>query len=78
VADASWPTDQYGGRWASGMRSAMLAHLHGVAATVGLLGALGKPVLGEPAGMPWGERGAYVADADDNPVAVAAASPGTS
>jgi lactoylglutathione lyase len=30
-------------------------------------------ILREPADMPWGERVAYVADPDGNPVALAAA-----
>ncbi len=30
------------------------------------------PVLREAADMPWGERIAYLADPDDNPVAIAA------
>ena len=37
------------------------------------LRAAGAPVLREPADMPWGERLAYVADPEGNPVALAAA-----
>lgn len=38
----------------------------------------GTPILREPADMPWGERVAYVADPDGNPVALALTPPGAS
>ena len=72
VVDASWPTDQYGRSWASGVRFEMFVYVDDVDATIVLLRGLGTSVLREPADMPWGERVAYVADPDDNPVAIAA------
>ncbi|HVS85488.1 MAG TPA: VOC family protein [Gaiellaceae bacterium] len=43
-----------------------------VDAEIERLRAAGVAVLREPADMPWGERLAYVADPDGNPVSIAA------
>lgn len=52
-------------------RSELFVYVDGVTATVESLRAAGVTVLAEPADMPWGERLAYVADPDGNPVALA-------
>jgi lactoylglutathione lyase len=44
-----------------------------VDAAIERLRADGVPVLREPVDLPWGERIGYVADPDDNPVAIASA-----
>ena len=81
VVDAGWPEGQYGGTVGDGVRFEMFVYVDEVDATVDRLRAEGTSVLCEPATMPWGERVAYVADPDGNPVALAApaaTSPGLS
>ena len=73
VVDAGWPADQYGSRVGEGVRFEMFVYVEQVDAAVEQLRREGVRVLREPADMPWGERIAYVADPDGNPVALATA-----
>jgi lactoylglutathione lyase len=77
VVDAVWPKDQYGGALGDGVRFEMFVYVDEVDSAVKRLRDSGTSVLREPADMPWGERVAYVADPDGNPVALAAAAAGT-
>jgi lactoylglutathione lyase len=74
VVDSAWPSDQYGGTVAThAMRFEMFVYVEDVDTTVDKLRATDTPILREPTEMPWGERVAYVADPDGNPVGLAAA-----
>lgn len=73
VVDVSWPNDQYGGTVTDGVRFELFVYVDDVDTTVEQLRCSGAPVLREPADMPWGERVAYIADPDGNPVALVAA-----
>jgi lactoylglutathione lyase len=77
VVDAAWPADQYAQPFGTGARFEMFVYVDDVDAMVGRLGGRAV-VLREPADMPWGERVAYVADPDGNPVALAQAAPASS
>jgi lactoylglutathione lyase len=70
VAD-EWPQQHYGASVAPGVRFEMFVYVPGVADLVEELRRAGTRILSEPADMPWGERVAYVADPDGNPVALA-------
>jgi lactoylglutathione lyase len=72
VVDSGWPADQYGGAVGERMRFEMFVYVDDVDAAVELMRDGGAKLLREPATMPWGERVAYVADPDGNPVALAA------
>lgn len=73
VVAADWPREQYGAPVAAttGVRFEMFVYVDDADETVATLRAGGTPVLREPADMPWGERIAYVADPEGNPVALA-------
>jgi lactoylglutathione lyase len=49
----------------------MFVYVAGVDDLTGQLRAEGVVVLRDPADMPWGERIAFIADPDGNPVALA-------
>lgn len=70
IVDATWPTDHYNGTWSAGMRFEMFVYVDDVDETVQALIAAGYTMLKPPANLPWGDRFAYVADPDGNPVAV--------
>jgi lactoylglutathione lyase len=70
VAD-EWPQRQYGASVATGVRFEMFVYVAGVDGLVEELAEAGVSILTEPNDMPWGERVAYVADPDGNPVALA-------
>ena len=72
VVAAQWPQEQYGATVASGVRFEMFIYVPDVDSTVDQLRQDGITILREPTDMPWGERVAYVADPDGNPVALAA------
>jgi lactoylglutathione lyase len=73
VVAAEWPLRQYNRPVAAdGVRFEMFVYVDAVDPVVETLRADGTPILREPADMPWGERVAYVADPDGNPVALAA------
>jgi lactoylglutathione lyase len=74
VVDAAWPAEQYGRGLGTGPRFEMFIYVEDVDETVGRLRVVTE-VLREPADMPWGERIAYIADPEGNPVAVAAPTP---
>jgi lactoylglutathione lyase len=71
VVDAGWPQEQYGLAIGNGVRFEMFVYVDDLDATVEQL-RTDTAILREPADMPWGERIAYVADPDGNPVALAA------
>ncbi|MFJ4778898.1 VOC family protein [Streptomyces sp. NPDC088762] len=72
VVNASWPADQYGGTaGGQGLRFEMFVLVGDLDTTLEKLAADGTPRLRGPVDMPWGERIAYVADPDGNPVALA-------
>jgi lactoylglutathione lyase len=73
VVSAEWPLQQYGASVAPGVRFEMFVYVEQVDEVVEAMRAAGTQILCEPADMPWGERVAYVADPDGNPVALAAA-----
>ena len=70
IVAADWP-QQYGESMGDGPRFEMFVYVDDLDAA---LAELGAEVLRPPAEMPWGERVAYVADPDGNPVALAQAS----
>lgn len=55
----------------SGPRFEMFVYVHDLEQELTELRGAGVTVLREPEQMPWGERVAYVADPDGNPVALA-------
>jgi lactoylglutathione lyase len=59
-----------------GHRFELCVYTDDVDAAIADLVEAGVPVLAEPADQPWGERLAYVADPDGNPVHIAAPIPG--
>ena len=71
VVASSWSEDQYGASFGDGVRFELFVYVDEVDRLVEELRADGVTVLREPADMPWGERVAYVADPDGNPVALA-------
>ena len=54
-----------------GPRFELFVYVDDVEAEVEVFRAAGHSVLQEPATMPWGERQAYLADPEGNPVALA-------
>ena len=73
IADANWPEAQLGVTVGTAPRFELFVYVDDVEAEVETLRAAGYKVMQEPANMPWGERQAYVADPDNNPVALATA-----
>jgi lactoylglutathione lyase len=73
IVAAEWPAQQLGIAIGSDPRFELFVYVDELDAEVQRVRAGGGPVLREPAEMPWGERLAYVADPDGNPVALAAA-----
>jgi lactoylglutathione lyase len=71
VVAADWPAQQYGLSPGDGPRFEMFAYVDDVDSLVRDLRAEGVTVLRGPADMPWGERGAAIADPDGNPVSLA-------
>jgi catechol 2,3-dioxygenase-like lactoylglutathione lyase family enzyme len=67
---SDWPSEQYGALVGAGVRFELFVYVDGLDELVEELRADGVSVLREPADMPWGERVAYVADPDGNPVAL--------
>jgi lactoylglutathione lyase len=70
VVSAEWPAEQYGLAVGDGPRFEMFVYVDDLDA---VLAAVGAPVLRAAETMPWGERVAYVADPEGNPVALAQA-----
>lgn len=71
VVDASWPWQRYGGTVGDLPRFEMFVLVDDLDGTLDRLADDGVAKLCEPVVMPWGERIAYVADPDGNPVALA-------
>jgi lactoylglutathione lyase len=71
IVDTAWPKDQYGGTVGEGLRFEMFVFVDEVDVSIERFRSEGIPVLRDPVDMPWGERIAYVADPDGNPVALA-------
>lgn len=72
VVAADWPA-QYGLAMGTAVRFEMFVYVDELDGLVETLREAGTTVLREPEAMPWGERVAYVADPDGNPVALAVA-----
>jgi lactoylglutathione lyase len=64
--------DMLGKEVGSGARFELFTYVDDVDATLEELRSAGHEVLREAADMPWGERIAYIADPDGNPVTLAA------
>jgi lactoylglutathione lyase len=73
VVAEDWPRQQYRASIADGVRFEMFVYVDELDRLIEHLRADGAAVLCDPADMPWGERVAYVADPDGNPVALAEA-----
>jgi lactoylglutathione lyase len=71
IADSSWPEAQLGITVGTAPRFELFVYVDEVDADVEIFRAAGYEVLQAPATMPWGERQAYIADPDGNPVALA-------
>jgi lactoylglutathione lyase len=71
ITDANWPEAQLGVTVGTAPRFELFVYVEDVEAEVAKLREAGYEVMQEPASMPWGERQAYVADPDNNPVALA-------
>ncbi|MFF0268555.1 VOC family protein [Kribbella sp. NPDC004536] len=71
LSDANWPEAQLGITVGTAPRFELFVYVDDVEAEVERFRTAGHPVLQEPATMPWGERQAYLADPDGNPVALA-------
>lgn len=71
VVSADWPQQNYGLAVAEGVRFEMFVYVEAVDGLVEQLRAGDTPILREPQDIPWGERVAYVADPDGNPIALA-------
>lgn len=72
VVCADWPATRHGSPPGTGVRFEMFVLVDDLDTTLKELGDAGVPLLRAPVEMPWGERIAYVADPDGNPVALAA------
>ncbi|MFI5692432.1 VOC family protein [Kribbella sp. NPDC051586] len=71
LSDVSWPEAQLGITVGTAPRFELFVYVDDVEAEVEVFRAAGHRVLQEPATMPWGERQAYLADPEGNPVALA-------
>ena len=71
IVNAQWPEQQLGVQVGSQPRFELFVYVEDVDELVARLGAEGVSILREPQDMPWGERVAYVADPEQNPVALA-------
>lgn len=72
IVSSEWPADQIGARLGDGPRFELFAYVDDLDGLVERLREAGGTVLKDPQDMPWGERVAYVADPDGNPIALAA------
>jgi lactoylglutathione lyase len=71
VVAEGWPGERYGASVGDGVRFEMFVYVDDLDPLVERFRAGGGRVLRDPADMPWGERVAYVADPDGNPVGLA-------
>ncbi|WP_432133454.1 MULTISPECIES: VOC family protein [unclassified Streptomyces] len=72
VVPTAWPDTQYGTPAGQGPRFEMFVLVDDLDSTLKDLADASVPLLRAAVEMPWGERIAYVADPDGNPVALAA------
>ncbi|MES4890699.1 VOC family protein [Streptomyces sp. NPDC096012] len=72
VVPTAWPQTQYGTPAGRGPRFEMFVLVDDLDTTLKDLADASVPLLRAAVEMPWGERIAYVADPDGNPVALAA------
>jgi lactoylglutathione lyase len=72
IVHESSPRRMIGASIGDGPRYELFVYVDDVDATFGSMRAAGVPLLREPEDMPWGERVAFVADPEGNPVALAA------
>jgi lactoylglutathione lyase len=75
VVSTDWPRQQYDLEPGERPRFEMFIYVDDVDGTVATLRPRGIRLLREPIDMPWGERVAYVADPEGNPVALAQGTP---
>ena len=73
IVDAEWPTQQMQVSMGTEPRFEMFVYVEELEETVEALRSRGAPVIQEPTDQPWGERTAYVADPEGNPVSLALA-----
>jgi lactoylglutathione lyase len=73
IVHESSPRELIGAAVGAGPRFELFVYVADVDATVSSMRAEGVSILREPEQMPWGERVAYVADPDGNPVTLAGA-----
>ena len=73
IVDAEWPARQTSLEMGVDPRFEMFIYVDDLEGTVEALRSRGAPVIQEPADQPWGERTAYVADPEGNPVSLALA-----
>jgi lactoylglutathione lyase len=71
LSDAGWPEAQLGITVGTAPRFELFVYVDDVEAELERFRAAGHRILQEPATMPWGERQAYLADPEGNPVALA-------
>lgn len=71
IADYNWPEAQLGVTVGTAPRFELFVYVEDVEAEVAKMREAGYEIMQAPANMPWGERQAYVADPDRNPVALA-------
>ena len=71
LSDANLPEAQLGITVGAAPRFELFVYVADVDAEVEAFRNAGHAVLQEPATMPWGERQAYIADPEGNPVALA-------
>jgi lactoylglutathione lyase len=75
VVDESSPRQMIGASMGDGPRFELFVYVEDVDSSIRSMEAAGVPLLREPEDMPWGERVAFVADPEGNPVTLAAPSP---
>ena len=75
VVSAEWPREQYGVSVGPGARFELFVYVDVLDEVVEAMRRAGREIVRDPAEMPWGERIAYVADPEGNPVALAEPGP---
>jgi lactoylglutathione lyase len=75
IVHESSPREMIGANLGDGPRFELFVYVADVDATVSSMRTKGVPILRPPEDMPWGERVAYVADPEGNPVTLATAKP---
>lgn len=74
IVHESSPRQMIGVSMGDGPRFELFVYVDDVDEAIESMRAAGVPVLREPENMPWGERVAFVADPEGNPVTLAAPS----